>query len=177
MTKLLFNKSPCANGNIFKEPVQYDALQRDYTFYGESNYKYCSDDIKLLFADRKPCTTGTDACSFKDQFIGNVKNSKFLAFSSFWYAMNETNRLFKKDLNDDLKGFTQVTEKLCSMNMSSINALNQLNKAGLEKSRLVQMCFQNAYVIELLNQYGFNSMNGIKIVDNVIFIYVLFIKV
>jgi Golgi nucleoside diphosphatase len=63
---------------MFKDSVQTDLLQQDYTFYGESNYNYCAQDIRELLTERQPCTAGTDACSFKDQFIADVSSHKFL---------------------------------------------------------------------------------------------------
>ncbi len=78
LTKTQFNRSPCATGILFNEQVPYDMLQRDYAFYGQSNYEYCLEDIREIFKKKPACTTETDACSFKDKFIADVKNSKFL---------------------------------------------------------------------------------------------------
>lgn len=78
LTKLQLNKSPCANGNLINERLPYDALQRDYTFYGQSNYQYCQKDVHELFKKRPSCIIGSDACSFKNSFIPDVKSNKFL---------------------------------------------------------------------------------------------------
>lgn len=78
LEKLQLNRSPCANGFIFNEKMPYEALQKDHDFRGESNYETCRDEVKDLFLFKRPCTTGTDACSFKNAFIADVKTSKFL---------------------------------------------------------------------------------------------------
>lgn len=78
-----FAKSPCANGRIFDDMVPDENLQKSYRFYGESDYEKCAADIKELFVDRKSCKTGTDACSFKEQFIASTDNSMFLVIYSY----------------------------------------------------------------------------------------------
>ena len=124
LTKAQLSKSPCANGQIFNEKLSDDALQRDYQLSGESNYETCKKEVNKLFESDKPCVTGTDLCSYKTARVPDIKNNKFLAFSSFWYALSETSRLWNTSFDGDFKGFSQATKDMCLMNIDEVSERN-----------------------------------------------------
>jgi hypothetical protein len=191
LTRSQFNKSPCANGIIFQDAIPIKALDRDYRFQGGSDYQTCVQDVKELFVDKKPCPLNNQLCAFTGAQIADVKDIQFFAISSFWYAIKESSRLWNKELDGDFDTFNSITQQVCSMSMNQVwlsygifffflfkelkknlkiklTGLNNINKAGLEKYRLVQQCFQNVYAIQLLAEYGFSSFDKIKTIDQVI---------
>lgn len=167
LSKLDLNRSPCANGNMYNEQLPYAALQRDYLLSGDSNFRQCVQDVKQIFNKNHACTSGNDACSFRNVFIANIKNSKFLAVSAFWHALNETNRLFNQSLQHNMDGFKHATGAICGMSINELLRYNESSRAGLDRDRLTKFCFQNTYIIELLSQYGFENLDNIKIVDKI----------
>ncbi len=80
LTKHQFNKSPCGNGYIFNEPIPYEALQKDYAFYGDSNYNQCVEDVRELFNKQPSCSIPHSLCEskIKDVKLNDLKKSKFL---------------------------------------------------------------------------------------------------
>ena len=49
------------------------------------------------------------------------------AFSSYWYAINETSMLLNKSFDGDSASFINMTSQICSMN------LNQVDKTRKQK--------------------------------------------
>lgn len=165
--KLELNRSPCANGNMFNEPLPYAALQRDYLLSGDSNFRACVLDVRSIF-NKNTCTSGADACSFRNPGTKiRPYNSKFLAFSAFWHALNETNRLFNQTFDGNLESFKQATGAICGMSINELVRYNESSRAGLDRDRLTRFCFQNVYIIELLSEYGISSLENVKVVDKI----------
>ena len=80
LTQIQIAKSPCANGNIFKENLPNNL---NYSFDGFSNYNECKSQIRsLLFEGErsKPCETsdGMDLCSYNTAHVPDIKHNKFL---------------------------------------------------------------------------------------------------
>ena len=121
LTKTQLSNSPCANGQIFNEKLRDEDIQRDYQLSGESNYEACKSEVKMLFERAKPCVTGSDLCSYKTAHVPQIKNNKFLAFSSFWYALSETSRLWNTSFHGDIKGFSKATKDMCLMNIDEVS--------------------------------------------------------
>ena len=42
--------------------------------------------------------------------------------------------------------------------------LNDKNAADIKKKYLINMCFANIYTMQLLSQFGFDSLENIKII-------------
>jgi hypothetical protein len=43
-----------------------------------------------------------------------------MGFSSFFYALNNTENLYNKKFSNDMQGFKEATDEICSMNIQEV---------------------------------------------------------
>jgi len=53
------------------------------------------------------------------------------------------------------------------MSKDEIIEFNVQNKAGIKYQRLVDMCFSNVYILKILEYYGFENLDNIKVVRKI----------
>lgn len=92
-----------------------------------------------------------------------------MGFSSFFYAFNNTGNLFAKKYFNDMEGFKDATNQICSMTLTQLQELNIENNGGLTDKYLKTQCFSNLYALQLLTNYGFIDFHHLKISDTVYF--------
>lgn len=123
LTKAQKAASPCINGMVYKDSNSPDFLSTDNNFNGASDFDECVRDVRKMFTIEKKCQIGTDFCSFHDVYIADVKLSKFMAVSGFYYNLQNTNKLFNLSLNRDLIQFRRTTSHLCSMSWNQVTMI------------------------------------------------------
>lgn len=125
LTKAQKAASPCINGMIYQDVNSPDFLGTDNNFNGASDFDECVRDVRQMFTIEKKCQIGTDFCSFHDVLIADVKPSKFMAVSGFYYNLQNTNKLFNLSLNRDLNQFRKTTSHLCSMSWNQVTTIRR----------------------------------------------------
>lgn len=88
----------------------------------------------------------------------------------FFYTVRASNLLFNSSFDSDIEGFKNATELLCSMNYEDLALRDQVFKADQEQW-LDSLCFQNIYIIELLEKFGIKTFENVHFIDKVKFVH------
>lgn len=86
----------------------------------------------------------------------------------FFYTVRASNLLFNSSFDSDIDGFKNATELLCTMNYQDLALRNEIFNADQE-SWLDSLCFQNIYLLELLDKFGIRSFENVHFIDKVKF--------
>lgn len=86
----------------------------------------------------------------------------------FFYTVRASNLLFNSSFDSDIDGFKNATELLCTMNYQDLALSNEIFNADQE-SWLDSLCFQNIYLLELLDKFGIRSFENVHFIDKVKF--------
>lgn len=163
-------RSPCANGIITGAELEFTAhpekIRNDstYEFEGQSNQATCNAEVSNLFK-KSNCNYGS--CSFNGVYIPKIDKSNIMGFSGFYYAILNTESLFGQTVRKDFQLFKKLTSELCSMSYTQLNELNENSGADLPEKFLLNQCFTNVYISEILTSYGLTSFEELTITDKV----------
>jgi hypothetical protein len=136
-------------------------------FKGTSNKSQCDAEVSILLPN-KICSYDNNECSFDNVYQPSVKNSDFLAFSNYYYALGNTAKLLDINIDDlDLEKFKNATNLICSSSLAELNELNSKNNASISDKFLTNQCFSNVFILTLVSRYGFTNFDNFKSTDNV----------
>ena len=105
---------------IYNDKISEKFHQMDNKILGNSNYEECVLDVRKILDVKQKCQIGTDYCSFHDVFISDVKSSKFMAVSGFWYNLKNTNKLLNASFGHNLTSFREATKLVCSYSWDQV---------------------------------------------------------
>lgn len=164
-------KSPCANGILTNNTLEFtketSKIKKDstYMFEGfESSFENCREEVSHLFS-KSECKY--ESCSFNGVYMPSVSKSNIMGFSGFYYSVQNTEKLYNIKLSDNYTLYMEKTTNLCSLKYDELNKLNEESGAELKETYLINQCFTNIYILELLANYGINSFNDLTITNKV----------
>lgn len=165
--------SPCANGRIFNYTYNFTAdlnrlvTSRNLTFKGSSNEQQCKEQVQMLLP-RDKCPYGVNKCSFDGALQPTLNQSDFLGFSNYFYALANTAKLYQLKLPQiGMEDFRNLTSLICNLNFQQLKDLNANSSSGLSDSFLINQCFANTFMLEILSAYGFTSFENLRMTDKV----------
>ncbi len=163
--------SPCSNGVLAGQSLPFTLdtaanMGPDGVFEleGQSDPAACEVEMTSLFSK---ASCDHEPCSFNGVYMPPIDKSQLMGFSGFYYSVLNTEKLFGQKVRADYALFAQLTEQLCSMTYAELQSLNSQSGANLPKAFLTNQCFTNVYMRQLLNNYGIQSFDRLKITDKV----------
>ncbi|XP_032240692.2 ectonucleoside triphosphate diphosphohydrolase 8 [Nematostella vectensis] len=150
--------NPCApEGLVENRTVQYllqppcvdshipSSNQTFYTFRGTGNVTECSSKVARMF-NFSSCFGSTN-CSFDGVFQPSTEDTKFVAFSSYYYVAHSLNLTSASPSgNISLAGLKRAADKFCSEPWAEVDTGNS------PKQFLKTLCFDAQYIFTLLTQ-------------------------
>jgi len=164
--------SPCANGLLFNNSVEFTAdpariePAQKFSFLGQSNPKQCAQELEALMPQSK-CKYENGQCSFYSIYQPPIEDIQFLGFSAFFFSRSNTERLLLGKYDNDLEEFRKATNFVCSKTYPELVELNRTNNAGLSETHLKNLCFGNMYSMTLTSKYGFIDYKNFKVTDKI----------
>ncbi|KAG8195454.1 hypothetical protein JTE90_002626 [Oedothorax gibbosus] len=121
-------------------------LMKNFTINGSSNYTECKKNVRHLLSDETCRNLGFSLC-MPNINLGSL-NSKFMAFSGFYYVVSYLNA------TDSLDKFIEASKEWCNMSLDKIKE----TQPEYQLEHVSNYCFASIYITELLtSKYGFNS--------------------